>query len=119
METAGWQSCLVGGVGESSDVLGYPRGIWPSALTLTQDKANLEGKRSKRQCVGWVGMCCAGLSSAAWGPRGEDHWLWSRLGMGLPENNSGNGDISPLHLLEPVLKAGLIFSLEILLIFHI
>ena len=31
--------------------------------------------------------------------------------MGLPENNSGNGDISLLHLLETVSKAGLIFSL--------
>ena len=72
MEKAGWQSCLVGGVGESSDVLGYPRGIWPSALTLTQDKANLDGKRSKRQCVeGWVGVCCAGLSSVAWGALGR------------------------------------------------
>ena len=43
----------------------------------------------------------------------------SRLGMGLPENTSGNGDISPLHLPEPVSKAGLSFSFEILLVVHI
>lgn len=47
-------------------------------------------------------------------PKGEDQWLCSRLGIGSPENTSGNGDISPLHLPEPVSKAGLIFGLVIL-----
>ena len=38
---------------------------------------------------------------------------------GAPREQLRQGDISPLHLLETVSKAGLIFSLEILLIFHI
>ena len=77
LEEAGWQSCLAGGVGESRDGLGYPRGIWPSALTLTQEKVDLDGKWSKRQRVeGWVGVRSAGLSSVLCGAWGEGQWLF-------------------------------------------